>query len=618
MGRLLAIMVCMFLLLPAGLYAANANFSSTSLGEDNQPLTPPLPVREIGNELEEMVFSVAGQAISVKNGGVLALHPDTPFRVLSMRSSAWLDFNLHAEIAGQPGVNLVDEVHTLANLLGGAIYQREYLDVLVLRKDSLLGSVRIMVRLLPIDWLRQAEASQDLEEKTYFLQKAYELSPDDRLLSLNLLDSLRRLGRLQQALTVLEDYPNLSMDADALKQQGYVYQAMGRLNEAIESFKMALALSPGDWDMTLALIELYENKAMWLEASGLLRELMDKIEAQTEDQELPPPLTPDILLRLARASSHLPDKIEQSLEAYENYLNLGQADHLLWLEVADVRARAGQAQASLAARRQALSLAPDNRDMIMQMQNALQQEDKIPEAIEVLKQGLQKLPEEDMLWLEFIKLSRKAGKPDELIAVYRQYVALHPQNYELHYYLALLLAENGRLTEAMNSLETALKLRPGHYDYLLELMRLQNQAGHVDQALETALKLLAEEPLSLKLWQELYALFGQKRARDMATLLDKALERPDAQPKLYEMRAMLALNQNQPQQAAQVLAKAAEKFPQDARVLYLLAGIYEGLNQDQQALPIYEAILRIDPNYQDAEERYLQVRMRLLDKRTDN
>jgi hypothetical protein len=53
------------------------------------------------------------------------------------------------------------------------------------------------------------------------------------------------------------------------------------------------------------------------------------------------------------------------------------------------------------------------------------------------------------------------------------------------------------------------------------------------------------------------------------------------------------------------------------RVKYLLAGIYEAINQDARALAVYEQIMDSDDNFEDAGERYLQVKTRLMQQENE-
>lgn len=640
---------CLLVFLAASPLGADEGIASSVLngGEEKAPVADagqpglwgsrPLPLPDSGNALESIVFSVAGQAVSLKNGGVLALHPDSPFRVLSMQSDAWFDFNLQAELAGMPGVDLMGKPHTLAGLLGDNIYIREFVDVLVLRKDQVIGGVRIMVRLLPIDWLRQAEKASDLGDKMYYLYKAYELSPDDRLLALNLVDGLRALGRLEQALKILDEYPNLDEDQAALKHQGYVYLALGRMDEALEAFNKVRALKADDMDTLLAISEIYEAGERWDEAAEIIKQLIAShtpsiIENDAPDESeanesapgdadksiaagpIPDPLLATMWLRLARDLAHVEGKMEESLFAYEKYIHMGNPDHLLWLEIAQFSRRAGHREREIKARRMALAAAPDNPDMIMQLQTALQHYEQYGEAALVLSEGVEKLPREDMLWLEMFKLYRATEDSPSLIKSYENYLKLRPGQADIYYNLALVLEKENNYSAAAEAMAQALGLKPRDEDYLLGLLKLNCRLERMDEALKLAARLLEENEQSLSVWQELYTLLGKQKPAELAALLDKALDTARPLPKLYEMRALLALNQKNANDAASVLAKAAELFPTDPRIAYLLAGIYEGMNQDDRALPLYEKIMSINPAYEDVEKRYLQLKIRLLEE----
>jgi tetratricopeptide (TPR) repeat protein len=53
-------------------------------------------------------------------------------------------------------------------------------------------------------------------------------------------------------------------------------------------------------------------------------------------------------------------------------------------------------------------------------------------------------------------------------------------------------------------------------------------------------------------------------------------------------------------------------YPANLRVLFLLGNIYEGLGDEKKALEFYEKIMEKNSEYSDVSERYLQIKIRLL------
>jgi tetratricopeptide (TPR) repeat protein len=319
------------------------------------------------------------------------------------------------------------------------------------------------------------------------------------------------------------------------------------------------------------------------------------------------------LLRLARVQANIPELQQECLKTYDEFLKIGQADHLLWLEVAQARQQGGKEAEALAARETALNLAPDNINMIMQMQTALRQNKNWTEAAKVLEKGLERLPGEELLLQQLLEVYQTMDDLPGMIKTWQAYAAAFPARPSPRFNLAQCLEKADQLAPAVQALEKACQLDPGAPDYIFALMRLKIKSNHLDEALELAAQLVRQKPRSMPLWQELYNLFAVSRGSDLALLLEKAIQDNERMPpKAFEMRAALALAMDQGQQAALTMEKAAAEFPNNLRVKYLLAGIYEGLNQDDRALAVYGQIMDRDDNFEDAGERYLQVKTRLM------
>ena len=565
----------------------------------NQPSSPPLNTGD--NSLKQIVFSVAGQAVAVNNGGVLALHPDTPFSILDVETSGLLSFGTSARLAGLPDVNL-QQSNSLQALLGQSIFEREYVDVQAMKGEALLGGVRIVVRFLAIDWLRRAEAARDYEQKVYGWYKAYQLSPDDNLLALNLLGGLRQLGRLQQALEVLDEYPGLNNDARALLQQGYVYQELGDNNKALAAWEAAHKLDGDNLEIMQALAAMYEAAGQHVKAASMLKRLLAK-PAFMDDSAL--------WLRLARGLSHNRADIKETLRAYERYGQLALMTPQLWLEVA--AAKEAAAQNAMHEREQALKLAPDNREIIMQLQQAWRADKQPGKAAAVLEQGLKALPKDDGLWRELIALYWEMEDTAALIKAYQKYIKIRPEQTVLYYELALCLQKNGQIAEAADHMEKAWKLDQENYDYAYSLLLLEVELRKYDDALKLAALLTQKSPQNLNLWESLYSLLGKEKPKEFAAIIDNYLKNSaHPLPKIYEMRALLAINQSDRAGAAQILEDAVKLFPSDLRMAYLLGNIYEGLGQDAKALAAYEKVIDKNPGFADVSDRYLQLKTRLL------
>jgi tetratricopeptide (TPR) repeat protein len=551
-----------------------------------------------------MILSVGGRAMTVKNGGVLALHPDSPFLLLEIKTGTWLRFGLSARLAGRPEVDL-SHPQTLHKILGDDIYQREYMDLQAWQNETLAGAVRIIVRFAAIDWLRRAEADPDYAQKVYAWYRAWLLTPDDSLLTFNLLDGLRRLERPEQALAILAQYPGLREDSQALLFQSSILHDLGKNREALESAEAALRLDPDNSEAMRLLADLYQETGQEEAGAAMLGDLLRR-----------PPFSQDsrLWLRLARLLAARPDQVGEALRAYEQYGRLAGMSAELWMEIARAEETAGLD--SLAAQEQALNLAPGQREIILEVARSRRAREQAALAAGVLENGLRVLPQDEQMWRELIALYWETNNTASLINAYKEYIKIRPDQAVLYYELGLSQRENGQTADAAASLEKAWSLEPDNYDYTLSLLTLKAQMKEYDRALNLTRALLESNAGSLALWESLYALLAGERPAELGALLEQWLAdktRPAA--KFYEMRALLALEQNKPEEAAQILEAAAEIYPANLRIPFLLGNIYEGMGHDGKAMVFYEKVMEKDPAYSDVGERYLQTKIRLLGNR---
>jgi hypothetical protein len=225
-----------------------------------------------GSHLRWVELSVGGLPVKVQAGGVAALHPDAPFRVLRAEGDGWLDYGLQPRLEGLPEVDL-NRFHTLNELLGEQVFNRDFVNLEVWRGQRRLGAIQLLVRLLPIDWLRRAEQAASLEDKIAYTQKALDLTPDDRLLATRLADLLVEAQRYREAAALLEAQPWLRDDQTQLARLTELYQRSGQIEKARAMLERRLELAPQDTALLEALARLLEQDQHWEQAAALWERL---------------------------------------------------------------------------------------------------------------------------------------------------------------------------------------------------------------------------------------------------------------------------------------------------------------------------------------------------------
>ncbi|MEI9980600.1 MAG: tetratricopeptide repeat protein [Edaphobacter sp.] len=184
-------------------------------------------------------------------------------------------------------------------------------------------------------------------------------------------------------------------------------------------------------------------------------------------------------------------------------------------------------------------------------------------------------------------------------ATYRRAIAADPNYFDPHLALGLLLARNGKRTEAHAELLKATTLTTDNpalqaraFRALARLDQSSNPAAASDDLLQ-ALKISPETPDDILLTGELAEASGDNAAAEAAyrRLLAVDPQNHDATAALTH----LLLHQQKPDQAESLLTTALAKDPDNPTLNAQLAELYEQQNKPAQALPIAEKLHAAHP-----------------------
>jgi len=556
----------------------------------------PLSADAAGPNLLHVRFSLAGKPVEVRNGGVLAMHPDVPFRVLEAKTDAWLDFGLRIRLQGMPQVDL-NAFHTLAELLGAKVYEEPSVLVQVLKNGQVLGEVRLEASLLPIDWLRRAQEADSLEQKISFTQKAWQLTPDDRLLLTRLVDLLVEAKRYQEALELLEEQSLERDDERLLRQLADLYERAGQKDKAAATLSKLAAESPRDQALLARLAVLYEDLERWEEAAQVLGRLL---EGQTGPQR------GETFLKLANVLERAGKK-KEAAQALEHASRLKPADPQLWQRLAQSRRASGDLPGAIASLKRVVELQPSRQGPRLELAEALLAAGDKRGAAEQLRQAARLTPADAALWLRLARLQEELGDKSGLAQSYQRLADLKPNQPDILYNLAVIALERDNLPEALGYLEKALAAKPGDREIREAMLDVLTQMGRWEAAAKLAGELIAEKP-DAKVVLRIYPSFAQNRPDQLAELLDALIKAGSQEVKIYETRAALALDQKDNQAAIQALEQGVKAHPQALDLRWSLAELLETEGQNAKALEQLGAILDQRPDYPGAEDRYLQLK----------
>ena len=560
----------------------------------------PAQAQESASDLPQLRYlelEMGTARIKVRPGGVITLHPDTPFRVRHIDTDSWLGRGLHARLAALPEADL-SGFHTLNELFGEQLWNINELVMEVFKNQDRLGAIRLVVGWLPIDFIRRANSAKTLDERIKYIWSAWDLSPDDRLLFNQLLDLLVEAGRFKQAAEMMEGQSVTREDPALLAKLAELYLRIGRKDKAAASLSLLLDERPRDPDLTERLANLYQDLDRWEEAARLWERMVDIC---------PPHRRSQVYESLSRALDKAGRK-KQSLAALQKAAEAAPYNSKLWVALSQAQAGQGQSGPAIASLERAVEREPANRDLLLKLGQALLAADRKGEAVQRFEQARRLGAADYNLLLKMAEIYDQLGDRAGLLKVHQQMQNLRPDDREINFNLGALYWETG---EPALALEHLLKARnPDKPDRSLEklIFSVLVQLGRWPEAVEQAGRLVDAKPGDLEFLELLYQVMSDHRPKDLAALLERASQANPKEKGLYEMRAALALDAKESEKAVAILEEAVKAFPKDLGFLRGLAPLYESLGRTPKALEAYARILELKPDDSEAQERYLQLK----------
>ena len=182
----------------------------------------------------------------------------------------------------------------------------------------------------------------------------------------------------------------------------------------------------------------------------------------------------------------------------------------------------------------------------------------------------------------------KSGRIDEALEQYLEILAENPQNLKAHNNLGVLFDELGQHDTAVEHLESALKVDKNNVEVLINLASALTKLGRFRLAgdpVRRALRLAPDNP-GARLAQAILSfrrgLYEQAEV-ELRWICDRD---PGAGEALY-YRAEALNRTGQFSEAMELMSRAAELLPDDARPYYTLGHLYDRQNRAFEAAEMY-------------------------------
>jgi tetratricopeptide (TPR) repeat protein len=274
-------------------------------------------------------------------------------------------------------------------------------------------------------------------------------------------------------------------DVGALHNLGVALARLGKLDEAVASFREALALNP-------RAASTHKNLAVALREQG---KLSDAVVHYAEAARLEPESAAahyDLGRALFDAGRH-EDAVASLQAAIRLNAELWQAHH----DLGRCLAKLGKKKEAIAAYEEAIQIKPDSADAHNNLGILLEQTRRYPEAIESFRRALRFDPNSSETHSNLGVALAGMGKLEDAVVSYREALRIAPRSAAAYNNLGNVLRSLGHLPESAASLEEAIRLLPSYAEAHnnLGITRLQMGDGATALACyDRALELRPEYP----------------------------------------------------------------------------------------------------------------------------
>ena len=182
----------------------------------------------------------------------------------------------------------------------------------------------------------------------------------------------------------------------------------------------------------------------------------------------------------------------------------------------------------------------------------------------------------------------KSGRIDEALEQYLEILAENPQNLKAHNNLGVLFDELGQHDTAVEHLESALKVDKNNVEVLINLASALTKLGRFRLAgdpVRRALRLAPDNP-GARLAQAILS-FRRGLYEKAEVELRWICDRDPGAGEAWYYRAEALNRMGQFSEAMELMSRAAELLPDDARPYYTLGHLYDRQNRAFEAAEMY-------------------------------
>jgi tetratricopeptide (TPR) repeat protein len=484
-----------------------------------------------------------------------------------------------------------------------------------------------------------AGQAQNAEEQ---MRKIISLDPSEMAPRLQLANHFAQAQQLDEAQRVLEqavkdlptkDGAKLAL-VDFIDSQRSHEQARKRLHDFIGQ-------APDDQDLRLALGILQQSTGATQDAIATYRDVIrhdglrgrgltarDRIaalEISQGHQDVARKLIAEVLNESPRDDDSLVMRANMALE-HNDPTNaivdlravLRDQPRSVVLQRTLARAYVAKGQPALAEEtlRAASEAIPDDVPIRVDLAQVLVQTDRATQAVSALEEGVHRAPEDPELREALIRAYLANRDLSNARQAAEELKTLRPGDATGYYLAGLIAHDEKRLDESEKNLNRAYELQPASFEILSSLTRFSLERGRSAAALARLQHALEREPNNVQVLDLLGGTYlDMKDLPHAQDALNRAIAVAPRSWAAYRDLAQVKLAGDDSSGAVEEYRAALKLAPTEPRLVTELAALYEKLGRINEAMALYEALLKQDPNAQQLAANNLA--MLLVTYKTD-
>ncbi|MEG5064186.1 tetratricopeptide repeat protein [Microcoleus sp. B3-A4] len=222
---------------------------------------------------------------------------------------------------------------------------------------------------------------------------------------------------------------------------------------------------------------------------------------------------------------------------------------------------------------------PDNADAWLHLGTLYYMREQYQDALLLLLKSIEIDPFKAIRYYNLGVVLEAVGERSQAIRAYQEAIKLDPQNIQAYNNLGNIIAQAGEIEQAESVYRQAIAANSGHFGGYLNLgnlLMLRKQTDDAITAYETALKLKPRDP-------------------DILNNLGLAFQAKNDIAQSYSYLGYAFYRQRQYDQAISYFQKCLEIQTGDVAFYIAFADCYQLINQDHEALTVYEESTRLYP-----------------------